>query len=170
MPVWIAAMNAAAPSFRGDPPQPPENIVELEVCSVSGQRSTSFCQHQVEDLESGRIVTRSTAITEWFRRDAAHLPYCSTHSGGIDALDGGRDGVAAIHPGSGLNASPIRPTAPAVLGDDPFLTEVPAFVTTDTTSSGIIRRRTNVLDSLELDAFDEPLRLRRPPRLQILDE
>jgi len=170
MPVWIAAMNAAAPSFRGEQPQAPENIVQLEVCSVSGQRATSFCQHQVEDIESGRIVTRSTAITEWFRADAARLPYCTTHSGGIDELAGGGDGPVMLDPARGLNASPIRPTAPAVLGDDPFMTEVPAFVAIDSTSSGIIRRRTNVLDSLELDAFDEPLNLSRPPRLQILDE
>jgi len=170
MPVWIAAMNAAAPSFRGDTPQPPENVVQLGVCSVSGQRATSFCQHQVEDLESGRIVTRSTSITEWFRADAAQLPYCTTHSGTLDELAGGGPDAAILSPARGLNASPIRPTAPAVLGDDPFLTEVPAFVATDSQSSGIIRRRTNVLDSLELDAFDEPLNLRRPPRLEILDE
>jgi len=170
MPVWIAAMNAAAPSFRGEEPKPPQNIVQLEICSVSGQRATSFCQHQVEDIESGRIVTRPTAIIEWFRSDAVNLPYCATHAGGIEGLDRGREGVAAIRPVTGLNASPVRPTAPAVLGADPFMTEVPAFVATDSTSSGIIRRRTNVLDSLELDAFDEPLKLRRPARLQILDE
>jgi len=170
MPVWIAAMNAAAPSFRGDPSQPPENVVQLGVCSTSGQRATSFCQHQVEDLESGRIVTRSTSITEWFRSDAAQLPYCTTHSGTLDELVGGDDDAALLSPARGLNASPIRPTAPAVLGDDPFMTEVPAFVAIDSTSSGIIRRRTNVLDSLELEAFDEPLDLLHPPRLEILDE
>lgn len=170
MPVWIAAMNAAAPSFRGEKPEPPENVVQLGVCSVSGQRATSFCQHQVEDLESGRIVTRSTSITEWFRGDVAQIPYCGIHSGGLDDLAGGSSGGALVNTARGLNASPIRPTAPAVLGDDPFMTEVPAFVSTDSTSSGVIRRRTNVLDSLELDAFDEPIGLRRPPRLQILDE
>ena len=172
MPVWIAAMNAAAPSFPGDAPEPPSNIVELSVCSVSGQRATSFCQHQVEDLELGRIVTRSTAITEWFRADAARLPYCSVHSGGIEGLagDGAEAGFDVVGDVRGLNASPIRPTSPAVLGDDPFLTEVPAFVATDSASPGVIRRRTNVLDSLELEAFDEPLRLESPPRLEILDE
>ncbi len=170
MPVWIAAMNAAAPSFRSGEPEPPDNVVQLSVCSVSGQRATSFCQHQVEDLELGRIVTRSTAITEWFRDDAARLAYCTTHSG-IDALAGGEDsGLELTSEVRGLNASPIRPTSPAVLGDDPFLTEVPAFVATDSGSSGIVRRRTNVLDSLELEAFDEPLELERPPRLEIIDE
>lgn len=170
MPVWIAAMNAAAPSFSGDKPEPPENVVELSVCSVSGQRATSFCQHQVEDLELGRIVTRSTAITEWFRADAARLPYCTTHSG-IEGLAGGdEDGFDMLGNVAGLNASPIRPTSPAVLGDDPFLTEVPAFVATDSGSPGVIRRRTNVLDSLELEAFDEPLQLPPPPRLKISDE
>lgn len=173
MPVWVAAMNAAAPSFGGETPKPPGSVVELEVCSVSGQRATSFCQHQVEDLELRRIVTRSTAITEWFRADNVRLPYCSVHSGIGGLADEGRnlDTLGTVGaPVTGLNASPIRPTAPAVLGDDPFLTEVPAFVTTDASSPGIIRRRTNVLDSLELEAFDEPIQLRRPPRLIIHDE
>ncbi len=173
MPVWIAAMNAAAPSFRGELPKPPADIVELEVCTISGQRATSFCQHQVEDLETGRIVTRSTAIREWFRADGTRLPYCVIHSGNLDELAGddrGDEQLGMLENPRGLNASPVRPTAPAVLGNDPFMTEVPAFVATDSASPGIIRRRTNVLDSLELDAFDEPLQLGRPPRLTILDE
>lgn len=171
MPVWVAAMNAAAPSFRGDVPQPPETVTQLEVCSISGQRATSFCQHQVEDLQTSRIVTRSTAIREWFRNDGTRLPYCGMHSGTPGGLDDGSGPqIGLLEPPAGLNASPVRPTAPAVLGDDPFMTEVPAFVATDSASPGIIRRRTNVLDSLELDAFDEPLSLERPPRLTILDE
>ncbi len=170
MPVWIAAMNAAAPSFRGEIPQPPPNVIEFDICSVSGQRATAFCQHQVEDLETGRIVTRPTTIREWFREDRARLAYCGVHSGNIEDFAGSGDPIGMVEPIRGLNASPIRPTAPAVLGNDPFMTEVPAFVATDSSSPGIIRRRTNVLDSLDLDAFDEPLRLDRPPRLEILDE
>lgn len=174
MPVWVAAMNAAAPSFRGEVPTPPANVVELEICSVSGERATSFCQHQVEDLESGRIVTQSTAIREWFRGDGHKLPFCGQHSGtpgdGFAPMDPIDPQLGLNDSPRGLNASPIPPTEPAVLGNDPFMTEVPAFVATDSTSPGIIRRRTNVLDSLELDAFDEPLLLERPPRLIIFDE
>jgi penicillin-binding protein 1A len=169
MPVWIAAMNAAAPSFGGVKPEPPPEVVRIDVCAVSGQRATSFCQHQVEDIESGRIVTKPTSVSEWFRADAARLAYCATHSGGLDTLQPG-DNASIIGDARAMNITPIRPVAPVVIGEDPFLTEVPAFVTTDSSSSGLIRRRTNVLDSLELGNFDEPLELRRPKRLEILDE
>lgn len=169
MPVWVAAMNAAAPSFRGEAPEPPPGVVRIDVCSISGQRATSFCQHQVEDLESRRIVTRPTSVAEWFRADAATLSYCTTHSGGLDSIPGGGD-IDVMGEARSISVTPIRPVAPVVIGEDPFLTEVPAFVTTDSTSTGLVRRRTNVLDSLELGAFDEPLELPRPPRLEIHDE
>ena len=53
MPVWQAAMNAAAPSFGGGQLAPPANVVQVQVCSVSGQQATQFCQEYVEDPHSG---------------------------------------------------------------------------------------------------------------------
>ncbi len=167
MPVWKAAMNAVAPSFGGASLEPPPDVVQLEICSVSGQRATRFCQHQVEDLETGRIVTRSTAINEWFRADAANLPYCTVHSGAIEDLAGANLNVLEMPT---IDTSPIRPVEPAIIGEDPYRTEVPAFATTDSSYGGFMRRRTNVLDSLDLEAFDEPVPLRRPPRLIIHDD
>ena len=48
-----------------------------------------------------------------------------------------------------LDAVPVRPKEPVLIGDDPYHTEVPSFAVIST-ESGLVRRSTNVLDSLDL--------------------
>ena len=64
---------------------------------------------------------------------------------------------------------PVHPKAPALLGDDPYHTELPAFAETSG-QTGLVRRRTNVLDSLDLGDVEESIPLPRPRRLEISDE
>jgi penicillin-binding protein 1A len=54
LPVWQAAMNAIAPAFGGGEISAPDNVLEVPVCSVSGQRATQFCQEMAEDKGSGK--------------------------------------------------------------------------------------------------------------------
>jgi hypothetical protein len=68
-----------------------------------------------------------------------------------------------------LDAVPVQPKSPALLGDDPYHTELPSFAAT-TAEPGVVRRRTNVLDSLDLGDVEESLPLKSPQRLQIEDE
>jgi penicillin-binding protein 1A len=166
MPVWQAAMNAIAPSFGGQGISPPDNVVQIPVCSVSGQRATQFCQEYVEDPASRVVRSRSTGVNEYFRAGTAQLPFCTIHSGAS---------ADATHPGMNLfdlpalDAVPVRPKAPALLGDDPYHTELPAFAETSG-QGGLVRRRTNVLDSLDLGDLEDSLTLPRPRRLEIADE
>jgi len=166
LPVWQAAMNAAAPSFGGNPMTPPPSVVQLAVCTVSGQRATQFCQEQVADLQTGALRSRSTAVTEYFRAGTEQLPFCGVHSGGLNE---------SVAPGMAINnlpamdTSPVRPQEPVLLGDDPYHTEVPSFAAT-TSEPGFVRRRTNVLDSLDLGGVEEQIPLKRPLRLEIHDE
>ena len=166
MPVWQAAMNAAAPSFGGGEIVPPPNILQLPVCEVSGQRATQYCHQYVEDPATGVFQSRSTAVNEYFRAGTERLAFCATHSGlGGDAtmLDAAALGLPA------LDVVPVQPTESALLGDDPYHTELPSFANTSG-SAGWSRRRTNVLDSLDLGEIEETIPLRRPGRLEIHED
>jgi membrane carboxypeptidase/penicillin-binding protein len=170
MPVWQATMNAAAPSFGGGVLTKPESIAQVQICSTSGQRATQFCQQHVEDIGAGTVRSRSTAVSEFFRNVAgsptSNLAFCTLHSGAVGE---------GVNPGMGilnlpaLDAVPIRPKEPVLIGDDPYHTEMPSFAATSA-DSGSVRHRTSVLDSLDLGNVEESIPLKSPQRLQIEEE
>lgn len=166
MPVWQAAMNAATPSFGGGKLTPPRTVVEVPVCSVSGQRATQFCQEYSEDPGTGMVHSRSTAVMEYFRRGTENLAFCTIHSGAMGEGGVSENGILNM---PALDAVPVRPKSPVLLGDDPYHTELPSFATSPV-GPGLSRRRTNVLDSLDLGDLEEAIHLKRPPRLEIGDD
>jgi membrane peptidoglycan carboxypeptidase len=166
MPVWQATMNAAAPSFGGDKLEPPDSVVEVAVCATSGQKATQFCQSHVEDLSSASIRSRSTQVTEYFRRGTENLPFCTTHSGALGDVISPDAGALSL---PALDAVPILPKEPVLIGDDPYHTESPSFAAASS-EAGFVRRRSNVLDSLDLSEHEESFPLMRPARLQISDD
>lgn len=165
MPVWVAAMNAAAPSFGRGGLEPPHDIVKVKICSVSGQQATQFCHDYQEDPSTGVVRSLQTGVDEYFRRGTERIPFCTVHSG--TSTDAVRNVNLLNMPA--LDAVPVKPKAPVLLGDDPYHTEVPSFAAT---SSGPAfgRRSGNVLDSLEVNELEEPVILKRPKRLTIEDE
>ncbi len=168
MPVWQKAMNAVAPSFGGGQLNPPASVVGVNICKTSGQQATQFCQEHVEDIETGTMRSRSTAIQEVFRRGTESLAFCSVHSG-VGTVGEAVSPEMALLGSAALDAVPVRPKAPVLLGDDPYHTELPSFVASSA-EQGLIRRRTNVLDSLDLEDSGETIKLHRPKRLRIEDE
>jgi penicillin-binding protein 1A len=166
MPIWLATMNAAAPSFGGDKLERPDSIVEVPLCSTSGQRATEFCQKHVEDAQAGTVRSVSTATYEHLRRGTENLPFCSLHSG---ILGPGGSGEMDPLGQLALDVVPVRPKEPSVVGDDPYHTEVTSFATNHT-EPGLVRRRTNVLDSLDLGGLEEKIPLKNPAMLKIEDE
>jgi penicillin-binding protein 1A len=167
MPVWQAAMNAAAPAFGGSGIAPPPNVLQVPICSVSGQRSTQFCQEYAEDPQSGMVRSRSTGVNEYFRRGTEQVPFCTLHSGTTTTDVSNPENPIYNLPA--LDAVPVRPTAPALIGDDPYHTELPSTAAIEG-QPGLVRRRTNVLDSLDLGEVEESIPLNRPRRLEIMDE
>lgn len=163
MPVWAAAMNAAAPAFGGEKIERPASMIEMEICSISGQRATQFCQDLQENVNTGGVRSVSTAFTEYFREDQGSLPFCSLHSG---SLAGDIDPSNAIITMPALDVLPIRPTSSVLLGEDPYHTELPSYAASSG-DGGFGRRNTNVLDSLDLGAYDDTIKMRKPPRLEI---
>jgi len=166
MPVWQAAMNAATPSFGGGGLEPPKNVVQVNVCTASGQQATQFCQEYQEDPSTGVVRTHATSVPEYFRRGTEKLPFCTVHSG-TTAENAPHDSNILNLPA--MDATPVRPKAPVLLGDDPYHTEVPSFAATSS-EAGFVRRRTNVLDSLDLGDIEEHIPLGKPKRLEIEDE
>ena len=166
MPVWQATMNAAAPSFGGDKFLAPASVAEVAVCSVSGQRATQFCQEAHEDITTGAAAMRSTAVNEYFRKGTENLPFCSRHSGALAEGISPENGILNL---PALDAVPIRPKAAVLIGDDPYHTEIPSFATTSS-EPGFMRRRTNVLDSLDLSELEGRISIGKPKRLIISDE
>jgi penicillin-binding protein 1A len=166
LPVWQEAMNAIAPAFGGGQFKLPETVVEATVCSVSGQRATQFCQEMAEDKVSGKLRSASTAVAEYFRKGTEPSAFCSIHSGtSSDGLS--HDLAVASLPA--LNEAPVIPKQPFIIGNDPYHTEVPssAMVSKD---ASMIRRRINVLDSLDLGDGDETIQLPAPRRLKIEED
>ncbi len=163
MPVWQAAMNAIAPAFGGGAIEAPATVVEVPICTVSGQRATQFCQEMAEDKTGGKLHSRSTAVSEWFRKGTESQAFCSIHAGTSS------DGLTALASLPALDVVPVVPKDPFVLGNDPYHAEVPtsAAVSRD---AGLIRRRTNVLDSLDVGDGDEKINLPSPGRLKIEEE
>ena len=137
-------------------------MVKLDVCSVSGQRATQFCQDLQEDVKTGTVRSVSTAFTEYFKEGSENLAFCSLHSG----TGGGIDPRDAINNLPALDTLPVLPTSPVLIGDDPYHTQLPSYAATSD-EAGFVRTGTNVLDSLDLGDFDESVRLRRPPRMEI---
>ena len=168
MPVWQSTMNAATPSFGGKIIAPPASVVTVQICSVSGQKATQFCQDHTEDIATGTIRTRSTAAPEYFRKATDNLPFCNLHSGAGTIGDGASPDLTIFN-AHALEAIPIRPKAAVLLGDDPYHTELPSFATT-ASEPGLLRQRTNVLDSFDLGDVEQEVKLKRPQRLTIEDE
>jgi penicillin-binding protein 1A len=166
MPAWVATMNAVTPALPSKSIHRPAGLVEVKICSASGQRVTQYCQELKEDLQSGKPKTLSTEITEYFRDGTQNLPFCTMHSG-VNASE--------IDPGNALSnlptldTMPIRPVQSVLIGVDPYHTELPSDVATHT-GSGLLNRSTNVLDSLDLGEIEETIRLRRPGRLEIFPD
>ena len=165
LPVWQEAMNAIAPAFGGQQFKLPETVVEATVCNVSGQRATQFCQEMAEDKATGKMRSASTAVAEYFRTGTEPTAFCSIHSGTTG--EGSHDLAIASLPA--LNEAPVIPKQPFIIGNDPYHTEVPssAAVSKD---AGMIRRRTNVLDSLDVGDGDEMIEIPNPQRLKIEED
>lgn len=163
MPVWVAVMNAITPFFGGKEIKKPDSLAELEICGLSGQRATQFCQHIEEDLNSGTMKSKSTGIREYFRKGSENLPFCTLHSSG---LGGEIDANLAFSNLPALDTLPIRPTEAVLLGDDPYFTEIPSYLAGSETPVYTTSRK-SILDQFDLGEFDEALPMKKPARLQI---
>jgi membrane peptidoglycan carboxypeptidase len=166
MPVWVATMNATTPVIPSYQIPRPVGLIEVKICSVSGQRMTEYCQELKENLATGKAITVSTETSEYMKEGTHGLPFCTTHSG-VNSSEIDPNNAFSSLPI--LDTLPIRPVESVLIGEDPYHSELPSSIAAHT-GSGLINRSTNVLDSLDLGEIEETIRLRRPPRLEIFPD
>lgn len=166
MPVWLAAMNAASKDYGGRGIPQPSDVVRLDVCRISGERSTPYCYERIQDPGSGKILSRPTIIQEYFRKGTEKLPFCAVHSGSSPAVPD--KSTVDIRSLAVIDTSPVKPQKPTLLGDDPYHS---VHIDKDNAPKGRVRSgSTNVLDSFDLNDALEGLQLPEPDRLEILPE
>jgi len=166
MPVWVAAMNAALPSFGGEEIAQPPSVTHLSVCSRSGKRATKSCYDSVEDPASATIRYQPTSYNEYFRAGTAPTAFCDVHGGDGGSLN--LDGPSAAMNSQTLRVAPIRPTKPVLVGDDPYFSQRPALgPQSDEPASGFGGSQRSLLDRPDLGDEKAAISLPRPKRLVI---
>lgn len=166
MPVWAATLNAAATDFGGKGISQPESILEIEVCRVSGQQATPYCYEMVQDSSTGEMKSRSAATPEFFQKGTEKIPFCTVHSGSAPIDPNGS--VLDLDQLVVIDTSPVRPSSPTLIGADPYHS---VTVSADTAIPARIRtRRTNVLDSFDINDAENGIDLPKPSRLEISPE
>jgi len=164
MPVWADVMNAASRDFGGKVIPQPESVVEVKICSVTGQRATPYCYETVQDPTTNRPRTRSAEVKEFFRKGSESLPFCPLHSGASEDANSG-DNILKHLPV--IDSTPVRSKSPVLLGEDPYFTEQ---LMVDGAPQQSTRSSKNVLDSFDLGDGEEALKLPWPERLEISPE
>jgi penicillin-binding protein 1A len=166
LPVWVAAMNAALPSFGGKEITPPAEIAQLAVCTRSGKRATRNCYDTIEDSSTATLRYQPTSYTEYFRAGTAPTAFCDVHGGDGGTLD--LDRSTAMMNSKTLRVAPIRPTKPVLVGDDPYFSQRPTLgPQTDESAPHLGGGQRSLLDRPDLGDEKAAIGLPRPKRLVI---
>lgn len=122
-PAWAQVMNTAAATHPAKEIPVPDSLKIVSLCKSSGLLATRYCYDTIEDPERGATF-RSTIYKEFVRKGGRVVGYCDVHGEGGVAVE---QVLKAYGPGSGeasieerLSVSPIRPMAPALIGNDPY--------------------------------------------------
>lgn len=166
-PLWQESMNSGLPDFRGEKISPPESIVEIPACRVSGMRPTRYCNEAIENLETGQLTFRSTSYQEFFRK-GEQVGICAVHGSGISQQNQLAERALPV---KALPIAPIRSKSPLLLGFDPYNSEKPNLAPEDTSSDAFLRQHnTLVVEDQVKGERAALLRLPRPSRFELPEE
>lgn len=171
MPVWISAMNKLTGDLKGTDFSKPEDVVEIPICKVSGLKATRDCEEYEHDVITGKQKTISTSVNEVFYVRNQPRGYCSVHGSGIyDVSPEAFSLDEGIRPEDVVSVIPIKPTAPTLLGDDPYGSEQPAFVPLDLS----VERETRGLGAVNLDQLSQEdeaaaIKIVPPGKVELID-
>lgn len=166
-PLWQETMNSALPDFGGSKILPPESMVKIPVCRLSGMRPTRYCSEAVEHLETGQLTFRSTSYQEYFRK-GPQIGICSFHGSGISQQN---QLTERSLPVKALPIAPIRSTSPLLLGTDPYHSEKSNLAPEDESTSVLLwQRNTLVVEDQVTGERAALLRLPPPPRFELPEE
>lgn len=161
-PIWKEVMNSSQPSFSGVEILPPKSIEKVAICRVSGMRPTRYCNESVKDPETGAISFRSTSYPEYFRK-GEEMGICAIHGGGIDI-----DAIALRGQAQeAINAIPIKPKAPLLLGFDPYNSQTPTLGIKDNAVNPLPDENKLIVGNRVNGEREALLKLARPVRFEL---
>ena len=108
VPVWADFMKAATAKDKAVWLKPPEDVVAVEICRMSGRRPAEGCSQVDVVSKTGETKSKSMILTEYFAKGTQPFDECPLHNGpGLLARIGGIFG-AGTSPGSvAASASPL---------------------------------------------------------------
>lgn len=122
-PVVEAILRAAEGRYKDEPISIPADTEEVEICLTSGQLATNFCFESV--MQNGKPGYVRRTYREYFPKGDVSLGVCAVHGDGSPSL---MDFLES--PGNKMSSSrvlpvvPILPRSSAIIGDDPYASEV----------------------------------------------
>lgn len=166
MPVWKDLMNATTSSYASSKFVPPSSVVAVPACRVSGMKSTRYCSEPVIDQATGQVSFRSTGYMEYFRK-GEQVGFCAVHG---HSHGQGMEGLADAQPREALPVIPVRPTAPLLIGNDPYQSELPTLVPEDEQVGFLLNETTLTVEDQVKGEKDAAIRLRPPGRMILLED
>lgn len=131
LPVWTAAMNAAAKKFEPRAFTPPGDAQQVEICLKSGELACDDCYETKEGAGGISTQVRCT-YTEHLRPGTSLETICHIHGKAGSRLRNLTSqpvkGPLRAGPIVSENAEPVIPIAPTVVGaNDPYQTVAPVL-------------------------------------------
>ena len=167
---WRDVMNQAREHYPGHQLEVPSELDTVTVCGKSGLMATRYCYEPAHGSGIGENL-RYMGYREFLRGDRAKLGLCDVHGrGGIgtDQIlaeygpEGGNGGRSSM-----VTVSPIHPKAPALLGTDPYDSEVVALAPEDEEVDRFVRGEGLSVDFIVQGEEEAELHLGRPRKIVI---
>ena len=122
-PIIASLLDKASKHYKDEPIKMPEDTEEVEICLSSGQVATNFCFESV--MKNGKPGYVRRTYREYFPKGDVSLSVCSIHGDGSPSLVDFMETTANQMSSSRvLPIVPILPKTPAIIGTDPYESEV----------------------------------------------
>ena len=179
LPVWVDMMNAAARTWKPATPAPPPAAKKLEICRLSGQPAGDFCYDVVPDPKGGKPQLVRTTHAEYVKLGTVVDGRCELHqkdSELVASLLGVTDNILEAAPASTVAINAIVPTAPVLMGEDPYgAINTPGMAAVNTPAAAQVLRPRVIGEEeapgeVPQEAPPVPSPLPRPGRLALTDD
>lgn len=173
LPAWVEVMEAVSEDREPVPLPPPSQAKRVEMCRLSGKPAGEYCYDRVPDPAGGKPTFVRSTYFEHLRPGTTVEGVCDRHQRDSDLLAEIFSGEEADVPeeAPGFVAEAVIPTAPILLGKDPYQSEVPvAAVEEEEIPEGRPVAKPRVVDGDQGAQQDRLATLPRPGRLALEED
>lgn len=180
LPIWVDVMNAVSAKH---PPQPftiPERIQQVELCALSGLRSTDRCFTVVEDPATHRRIFSKTIYKEYVRPNFKFDAICDVHTS-ENSSEGNLTNTSSEPPKISFteinkskltqgNSIPVTIKEPIIIGTDPYHAKRLVINTAPPSSSSVPTPKENSKEteiSLSPELKNTKIEIPEPPPVPI---